>query len=58
MRFEVKKDGNDLKVWDTKTKVFITKALPSMEIANEIAEDFNKMDKSDFSPLGLPNFSK
>jgi hypothetical protein len=29
-----------------------------MAIANEIADDFNKMDNKDFTPLGLPNFSK
>lgn len=57
MRYEVKYEGKILKVWDNQKKVYITKALPSMAIANEIAEDFNKMDNKDFTPLGLPNFS-
>jgi hypothetical protein len=58
MRYEVKKEGKILKVWDSQKKVYITKALPSMAIANEIADDFNKMENKDFTPIGLPNFSK
>jgi len=57
MRYEVKKDGKSLKVFDTKDNTWITKPLPSMEIANEICDDFNKMDNKDYSPIGLPNFS-
>lgn len=58
MRYQVKKKGNILKVWDTKKNKAITKPLPSMEVANEIADDFNKMENKDYSPLGLPDFSK
>jgi len=58
MRFQVKKKNNILKVWDTKKNKAITKALPSMDIANEIADDFNKMENKDYTPLGLPDFSK
>ena len=57
MRFEVKKEGETIKVWDSHLKNYITIALPSMEIANEIVDDFNKMENKDYTPLGLPNFS-
>lgn len=57
MRYEIKKDGNKLKVWDSKDKVWITRELPSMEIANEICNDFNAMDNKDFRPIGMPDFS-
>jgi len=58
MRYEVKKEGKILMVWDNQDKIRITKELPSMAIANEIADDFNKMENKDFTPIGLPNFSK
>ena len=58
MRYKVKKDGKNLRVWDTKEKVWITTPIPSMEIANEIADDFNKMENKDYTPLCLPDFSK
>lgn len=58
MRYEIKHEKGKLKVWDTKNKVWITTELPSMEVAKEICDDFNAMDKKDFRPLGLPNFSK
>ena len=57
MRYEVKEDGKKLKVWDSKDKVWITKELPSIDIANEICHDFNAMDNKDFRPIRLPNFS-
>ena len=57
MRYEVKKEGKVIKVWDNKYKIWITKALPSMAIANKIADNFNKMENKDFTPLGVPNFS-
>lgn len=28
------------------------------KIAEEICEDFNKMDNKDFTPIGMPDFSK
>ena len=57
-RYQIKRKNNILKVWDTKENKAITKELPSMEVANEIADDFNKMENKDFTPLGLPDFSK
>ena len=56
MRYEVKEEGKILRVWDNQDKLWITKELPSMAIANEIADDFNKMENKDFRPIGLPNF--
>lgn len=50
-RFETRKKGELIKVWDTKKNKSITKALPSMDIANEIAEDFNNMDNKNYSSL-------
>ena len=58
MRYIIKKEGDILKVWDTKKNKAITKQLPSMKIAQEIADDFNRMDNKDFTPIGMPNFSK
>ena len=56
MRYEVKEEGKILRVWDNQDKLWITKELPSMAIANAIADDFNKMENKDFRPIGLPNF--
>ena len=58
MRYIIKKEGDILKVWDAKKNIAITKQLPSMKIAQEIADDFNRMDNKDFTPIGFPDFSK
>lgn len=58
MRYEVKKENESYKVWDTKDNVWITKEIPSKQIADEICQDFNKMDNKDFTPIGMPDFSK
>lgn len=53
MRFEVKNDGNSIKVWDNDDNTFITTELPDLETANEIADDFNKMSVGDFSTTDI-----
>lgn len=58
MRYEVKQENGIYKVYDTKDSVWITKEITSKQIADEICEDFNKMDNKDFSPIGMPDFSK
>lgn len=58
MTYEVKEENGNYKVWDTKKSLWITKEIPSKQIADEICEDFNKMDNKDFSPIGMPDFSK
>lgn len=55
-RYEVKEVDKSFKVWDNKGKVWITKEVPTKEIADEICNDFNAMDNKDFRPIGLPNF--
>lgn len=58
MKFEVKQDGEIYKVYDTTTGKSITKDIPSKEIADEIAEDFNAMSNKDFRPIGGTDASK
>jgi len=58
MRYEVKKENKNYKVWDNKSNVWITIEIPIKKIADEICEDFNKMDNKDFTPIGMPDFSK
>lgn len=56
-RYEVRTRGKQWIVYDRKGKVNITKAIPEKQIADEIAEDFNRMEKKDFRPIGMPDFS-
>jgi hypothetical protein len=56
-RFIVEQEGNAYFVKDTKGDARITGEVPEKHIADEIAEDFNKMEGGDYSPLialGLP----
>jgi hypothetical protein len=50
MRYEVKKEGNHFKVWDTKNQSWMTKNCPE-GIAKEICDDFNRMEGGDYSPI-------
>lgn len=45
MRYEVRNDGKGLKVWDSKELCWITRSYETLEVAKEIAKDFNNMDK-------------
>lgn len=54
MRFEVKQEGERIRVFDTKLKNYITIDVPTMEIAEEIAADFNAMDVSGYAPMTPP----
>lgn len=58
MKFEIKKEGKRLRVWNNEKSVYITKDLPSMKIAQEICDDFNAMANKDYRPIGMPDFSK
>lgn len=49
-RFIVEEANGTYKVYDTVKLVYITKDCPK-DVAEEIAEDFNKMSKQDYSPL-------
>ncbi len=57
-RFEVRPRGKQFIVYDTKKKVYITKAIPERQIAEEIADDFEKMSKNNYTPIGGPNLSQ
>lgn len=57
-RFEVRPRGKQFIVYDTKKKVYITKAIPDREIADEIADDFEKMSKGNYTPIGGVDNSK
>lgn len=57
-RFVVDQIGSVFKVRDTTTEKYITKDCPSKKIADEIADDFNRMENKDFRPIGMPDFSK
>lgn len=57
-RYEVRNRGKQFIVYDTKKKVYITKAIPDKEVAEEIAEDFNKMSKGNYTPIGGIDNSK
>lgn len=56
-RFEVRPRGKQFRVYDTKDKKYLTVAIPDKAIADEIADDFEAMSKSDYRPLGLLDFS-
>lgn len=56
-QFVVKNENGIIRVFDTKTNVYITKPVPSEEIAKEIADDFNAMSKGDMRCVGLPDLS-
>jgi len=58
MNYEVKNVNGNWMVWSIKDNGWITKEIPDKKIADEICEDFNKMDNKDFTPIGMPNFSK
>lgn len=45
MRYEVRNDGKGLRVWDSKESCWITRSYETLEVATEIAKDFNNMDK-------------
>ncbi|WP_286883462.1 MULTISPECIES: hypothetical protein [Sphingobacterium] len=49
-RFIVEEISGSYKVYDTVKMVYITKPCLK-EVAEEIAEDFEKMSNKDFSPL-------
>lgn len=57
-KYEIRPRGKQFRVYDTSKKVYITNAVPSKEICQEIIDDFEAMGKKDFRPLGLPDFSK
>ncbi len=58
MNYEVKSINGNWCVWNIKDSTWITKEIPDKKIAEEICEDFNKMDNKDFTPIGMPDFSK
>lgn len=49
-RFVVEETDGSFKVYDTVKLLYITKECPK-DIAEEIAEDFEKMSNKDYSPL-------
>ena len=57
-RFEVRTRGKQWIVYCTKTKAYITKAIPDKDIAEEIAKDFESMSKGDMRSIGMPDLSK
>lgn len=58
MKFETRLEGSSYRVWDTKDKVWITKACPNKETADEICFDFNQMHRKNFTAIGMPDFSQ
>lgn len=57
-RFEVQQRGDVFRVYDNQDKIDITKDVPSKEIAQEIADDFEAMSKKDYRPIGGPDMRK
>lgn len=57
-RYQAKPVQDNFKVWDNKTKVWITIEISDKEIADEICHDFNEMAKKNYKSIGLPDFSK
>jgi len=49
-RFIVEESKGTFKVYDTILLKYMTKECPK-DVAEEIAEDFEKMSKQDYSPL-------
>ena len=58
MNYEVKSVNGNWSVWSIKDSACITKEIPNKKIAEEICEDFNKMNNKDFSPIWMSDFSK
>lgn len=56
-KFKVVNIGNSIyRVKELSTGKYMTKDCPK-DVADEIASDFNKMSKRDFTPIGMPDLS-
>lgn len=58
MNYEVKSVNGGWAVWSIEDSAWITKEIRDKKIAEEICKDFNKMSNKDFTPIGMPDFSK
>jgi hypothetical protein len=54
-KYKVRTEQGIYRVYDTETDKDITKDVPTIEIAQEIADDFNAMSNKDFRPIGGPD---